>query len=124
MSKISGLPVSVYRNAEYGDSTNGGVSSLYSRFILVDPDNPLGPFEADNEKPGSMALTIVPGPFGSLRAVMANDETGEPLDGPEGEIGPMFGGNFIYTSDSRGPNLPVKIFDRYESKELYDRLSL
>jgi hypothetical protein len=124
MSKLTGLPVSVYRN-DLGDSTNGGVTGQHNNFILVSfMGEPVeGPFEADNNKPGSLALAIVAGPLGHPTAVMANDETGAEIK-LEGEIGPMFGGNFIYTSDSRFPlDYPVKVHDRYETQELYDQLS-
>ena len=41
----------------------------------------------------------------------------------EGELGPMFGGNFIYSSDSRFPSdSPIKVFDRFESQKLYNEL--
>lgn len=119
--KAKGLWVSVYRDASMSDSTNGGVSGYQDRFVLLGTN---GPFEADNEKEGNMALTLVPGPFGTTRAVMANDETGEAIDGPPGEVGPMFGGNFIYSSDSRFPSdTPIKVFDRFETQQQYDALS-
>jgi hypothetical protein len=43
---------------------------------------------------------------------------------PANGVGPMFSGNFAYTSDSRFPaNYPLPIHDRYETAEEYDRLS-
>jgi hypothetical protein len=48
----------------------------------------------------------------------------EPVDGErdarrEGKtVGPMFGGNFVYTSDSRFPNkYPIPVHDRWESRD-------
>lgn len=39
-------------------------------------------------------------------------------------VGPMFSGNFAYTSDSRFPaNYPLPIHDRYETVRDYDMLS-
>ena len=36
----------------------------------------------------------------------------------------MFGGNFVYTSDSRFPSdYPIPIHDRFETQEQYDQLS-
>jgi hypothetical protein len=49
-------------------------------------------------------------PYNSLRAV--------PRDVLESGKWYMFGGNFIYTSDSRFPTKePIKIFDRVETAE-------
>ena len=40
------------------------------------------------------------------------------------KVGPMFGGNFVYTSDSRFPSdYPIPIHDRFETQEQYDQLS-
>ena len=48
----------------------------------------------------------------------------EPVDKPEGKVGPMFGGNFIYTSDSRFPNdYPIPVHDRFETPEQAEILS-
>lgn len=39
-------------------------------------------------------------------------------------LGPMFGGQFIYSSDSRFPSdQPIHIHDRFETQAQYDRLS-
>lgn len=45
--------------------------------------------------------------------------------GPEGWIGPMFGGAFIFTSDSRFPghSRPIPLHDRWESPNTYRELS-
>lgn len=39
----------------------------------------------------------------------------EPINQPEGHSGPMFGGNFVYTSDGRFPGrYPLSVHDRFE----------
>ena len=54
-----------------------------------------------------------------------------PLVHESGKCGPMFGGNFIYTSDSRLADAmgtttsePVKVHDRYETQAENDALSI
>lgn len=43
---------------------------------------------------------------------------------PGNAVGPMFGGNFVYSSDSRFPfDYPLGIHDRFESQEAYETLS-
>jgi len=47
---------------------------------------------------------------------------------PKGSLGPMWGGSFVFSSDSRfsemtGTYLPLKLMDRYETQHLYDSLS-
>jgi hypothetical protein len=43
---------SVYRSAEFGDCTNGGISSRYSRLCIINVD---GPFSPDAETPAVRA---------------------------------------------------------------------
>ena len=49
----------------------------------------------------------------------------EPLEKPKNVVGPMFGGNFCYTSDSRlyrfggDYHLPIPIHDRFETEREY-----
>lgn len=107
-----GLRCSVYRNADLGDCTNGGITSQVSRVTLVGEGVP-EIFSPNSEAP---ALELFRRPYGSLGA--------RPLDWMEREgAGPMFGGNFIYTSDSRLPGgSPIPVHDRFESWELYERL--
>jgi hypothetical protein len=47
-----------------------------------------------------------------------------PVDAPKDKLGPMAGGCFIYTCDSRMPGkAPIALHDRYETQEEYDFLS-
>ena len=55
----------------------------------------------------------------------------EPVVRPKGQIGPMFGGNYADTSNATwGDMLGEKcgrvlpIFDRFETQEMYDRMSI
>lgn len=109
-----GLLISVYRNSEFGDSTNGGLSSVHNSFCVTNVDGPFNPSEKTPE------LILEKGPFNTVRLVVPS------LKGQSA----MFGGNFGNTSDSRfgqavnkiiGINLDiVKIFDRVEKSSLND----
>lgn len=111
-----GLSVDIYRSGPDSDSTNGGVTGKAKGAILVDPDID-EIFESDENHP---ALKI------NKRFLFGRDYlSAEPLEDKAGLIGPMFGGNFIYTSDSRFPSdYPIPVHDRYETQEQYDHLSV
>lgn len=111
-----GMLANVYR-WDLGDCTNGGASSKARAICIV---NASGPWEPSSENP---AFILARGPSG--------DPVLKPAAGGEG-VGPMFGGNFAYTSDSRlGEAVQemtghrswgaLPIFDRYESAEQYNR---
>ena len=91
--------------------TNGGVSSNHRQFVLTGEGMP-EIFEPSERAP---ELKLVKW-YGFFKAVPANP--------PKGLCGPMFGGNFIYTSDGRfHPKHPVPIHDRFETQDLNDALS-
>lgn len=103
----SGMLVDIYRNADDYDCTNNGLSSKErnaKRAILLD----IGPFEPkDHPEFPVFKIDRRDWPKNSIRAV--------PEDGPDGY---MFGGNFLYSSDSRFAKLnhgfPIPIHDRKE----------
>lgn len=112
-----GLLVSVYRDADGYDCTNAGVSSRYKSFTLTAGDGvaPIeGPFEPESDE---RELVLTAGPFNTLRAVpraIYDAGTWSNFQGMR-YINAMFGGNFVYTSDSRFPSsAPIKVFDRVE----------
>ena len=85
------------------DCTNNGVSSRINDFILVSTDE-VKDYTPDQEN----VLVFTSGPYDTLRAV--------PLKAYLDNTWVMFGGNFVFTSDSRFPSdQPIKIFDRIES---------
>lgn len=88
-----GLRLSVYRNAELGDCTNGGISSVCNTLCVVNAD---GPFQPRQDTP---AVLIERGPYNTLRLKVAvQNEAGE----WEPALGMfMMGGNYAGTSDSR-----------------------
>ncbi|HRW21306.1 MAG TPA: hypothetical protein P5509_04980 [Bacteroidales bacterium] len=104
---MTGLYVTVYKDADGSDCSANGITSCYSRLILVG-EGVDGPFEV---KKGEPYLKFVKRNMGRGEYLHA-----EPVNFGSGEIGPMFGGNFIYTSDSRFPSdYPIPVHDRFES---------
>jgi hypothetical protein len=100
------------------DSTNNGVSGKVNELLMVVPDGYITITEENIDEVVNLEIT----PQGWRRAI--------PLrlpDNVEKRIGPMMGGNFIYTSDSRfsklNNGLPIPIHDRYETQRDYDILS-
>jgi hypothetical protein len=109
-----GLIVSVLRDSDLGDCTAGGISSKFNKLTVI---NVPGPFDPTPDAP---AAVLENGPLGSMKIV--------PVFKPEGTIGPMFGGNYAASSDSRfrkaaGFYGAVAIHDRFESQEMYELLS-
>jgi len=80
-----GLLASIYKTGE-GSCSSGGISSRYDKVIVVNID---GPFEP---RDGVAAVELTKGPTGHPIIV--------PVERGEG-AGPMFGGCFVFTSDSR-----------------------
>lgn len=97
---MKGLIVKVYRNS-MPDCTNGGVSSTHDEVLLVGKGVP-EVFESRDDMP---VLKLVKRIIFGREYVHAT-----PIDRPG-----MFGGNFIYSSDSRFPNAyPIAVHDRVE----------
>lgn len=108
---MKGLIASVFKS-DLGDCSNGGISGKVESVVIV---NCNGPFDPSESMP---AVEIRTGNLpGTVKAI--------PVEGKdENKIGWMFGGTFIYTSDSRFPyNYPVPLHDRQESQELNEILS-
>lgn len=98
-------------NGEPWDCTNGGVTATADAVLLLAPGAPVP------EGCRLPVLRVVPRPhFGDVIAV--------PLEHKKREVGPMDGGNFVHTCDSRyrevtGVWYPLAVHDRFESVELY-----
>ena len=109
---VKGLIANVYRWS-LGDCTLGGISSKYDELIILPTESTR---KAGIEIPGIFlpnedfpAIYIFHRPqFGDLIASYEDYGIGGPWY--------MFGGNFIYSSDSRFPaKHPIKVFDRREN---------
>lgn len=110
MSKaVLGLSASVYRNGR-GDCSNGGASYLHDEAVItgykINSDCEV--FSPSESAPHYVIIKdFVNGGQPRLRAI--------PADLLESGKWTMFGGNFLYTSDSRFPSdAPIKIHDRVE----------
>jgi len=109
-----GLLVFVLRRTG-GSCTNGGVSDKYDTFVLTGPNVP-EIFTPTEEKP---ELRLVLRSFNGKPYYHA-----EPVNYPKDLIGPMAGGNYVTTSDSRLPfQYPIAIHDRFETEELFKLMS-
>lgn len=118
---MKALPVSIIR-PHYHDASNGGISAVYDDVLVPCED---GPYDIDPTSAKNLM---------KLRAEMPLDRPLYklvPYNEPDGS-GPMFGGCFAFTSDSRFRRLlqaladksylfgdvpalfAVPIFDRYE----------
>lgn len=108
---------------------NGGLSDQHNDVTIV---NVAGPFEPTADRP---AVMLVHGNVrGSVKAIPAEFVAGRwQFAQPRGSVGPMMGGSYIETSDSRfgeavaalgGPRYsPVALHDRFETPEQYRALS-
>jgi hypothetical protein len=106
-----GLIANVYRSPCMGDCTKNGVSSQHDTFVVENCD---GPFKASPDTPALFLIRHRSIPT----VVLASTQ-------PHHVSGAMFGGNFLYTSDSRFREMcrlltgyewhgPVPIHDRFE----------
>jgi hypothetical protein len=107
-----GLLVDVLRPAHAGDNTNFGVSSKHIKFVLVG-DEVAGETVPTPEAP---ALELI------RRGEYLHAEP--PGSVPVGCVGYMFGGNFVWSSDTLFPNdYPIPVHDRLETQEQHDMLT-
>lgn len=115
-----GLILDVYRAVRGPDCSNGGPSGYLKELTVI---NCSGPFDPNDERPAVMLESHVPG---CVRLVLVGED-GKALK-LAGESGPMFGGNYGATSDSRfnekiaqllGHRFygAVPIHDRYEGPQ-------
>src|ERR1019366_2861195 len=92
-----GLNVSVYRNKGGGVSTNGGISWKADSLRLVNVE---GPAEPNDDTPAAMLVKEnIPGALKIVRAVLVGQDWVEYTN--PNQYGPMFGGNYAATSDSK-----------------------
>lgn len=105
-----GLLCGVYRNP-LGDCTNGGVSSVVNGATLIG-EEVAEIFEPTERNPALYLRQFK----GQLIAVPVALGTWADMKTVAGLDGWQFGGNFLFSSDSRFPSAqPIKIFDRRES---------
>ena len=113
-----GLTVNVYRWS-LGDCTAGGITGKVDSLVLVGPGIE-GPFEVEDGEPYLELLTKNVGRDEYAYAVPRN------VGDKSGLVGPMMGGNFVYSTDSRFRRVckyPIPVHDRWETQETYDMMS-
>ncbi len=116
-----GLMVSIYESKANGNCSNNGISANAEHVVIVNAE---GPFKPNSRMPGVYVIEHPAGPRYGPIAV--------PAEEPEGHAGPMAGGAFISCSDSRFHALleslgstasAIPLHDRFESWDLYNRMS-
>lgn len=116
MQDTGGLRADIYRNSAYpdGDTSNGGISSRVNQVTIID-GRINGPSEPSDEAPAVRIVERMLGgePYYHL----------EPYDRPEGKLGPMMGGTYVATPDSRlrriAPSGVLPLHDRFETPDEY-----
>jgi hypothetical protein len=128
-----GLIVDFYRGRQ--DFTRGGVSSRYDSGVVVNIPGPVS-----GAVDGLATLYLTTGGMDNPVLVPVRYEADAPVpdgwivDRPEGAVGPMMGGNFAATSDSRFFEAverlcgyryvgALPVHDRFETPAQYEQLS-
>jgi hypothetical protein len=122
---IKTIHVNVFRDS-LGDCTNNGITSKHNSltmFVDCSDQEALEYCKENNIDPNSCIILVRRMLWGERH------DYAEPLIKPSGKVGPMMGGNFVYTCDSRMHDwakswLPIPVHDRYETQEEYDLLSM
>lgn len=122
-----GLPVNIYKSELFNDCTNGGVSGRDGVVGLCLVNVP-GPFEPSDRYPAAL---LVGGPGGTVNIVPAEADWGDYETDPaefhpvriDGSVGPMNGGNYAGSSDSRFDEAVQKILGHrfYGAVAIHDR---
>lgn len=124
---MKGMLVFVLRSAS--DCTNGGITSKYDKFILV--NSPLTPeikipeiFEESDRCP---TLVLFHEYYSGMNGQPFKYRCRPLIDSPEGQTDYMFGGNYVDCSDGRmsriGLDRPIPVHDRSETWATYEALS-
>ena len=119
------LYVTVFRAAGYPDCTNNGLSARVNSaelFWECTHDEAIEWCKEHQKDPEKQFILVD-------RKLWGEDHSyAEPLIKPTGKM-QVFGGNFLYTSDSRMyktsgvAKLPIPVHDRFETWEEFDALS-
>lgn len=114
-----GLTLHIYKSG-LGDCSNGGISGRCDEVVCV---NIAGPSEPDVNRP---PVLLVAGAYPGIARCVPFEDDSRPLHG----VGPMMGGCYVATSDSRFTEKveeivggrfygAVALHDRYETTEQY-----
>ena len=111
------LPVRVYRDGR-GDYSNGGITGQYQTLYLITEKG-----WWDEPEDSDSLIRLVSRKLFRDKTAYIHAEPVNPGDLSD-KVGPMFGGAFIWSSDSRFPSdYPIPVHDRFEEVAEYERLS-
>ncbi len=109
---MKALRIYVYKNDLFKGCSNNGISEKFDELLLVCED---GNVDIDENNIPENLVVIAEG-FRGYKYI-------RPYKEPE-HLGWMSGGSIAYSSDARfNSQYPLKIHDRQETQEMYDRLS-
>lgn len=117
-----GLPASIFTDGR--SYSNGGLSSYAKRVTVIGDDIDAVHGNVSEPSPAAPAVRLVRRVIGGEPYIHAEPVPPENME--PGLVGPMMGGTFIYTSDSRLRDIipyPIPLHDRYETVEQYRALS-
>ena len=116
--EFKGLLVSVYVDKWIGDCSVNGMSSKHDKLLLIDENG--GDLDGPSKGTEDNTVKLVKRDLWGKEYLHV-----EPVVKPKGMVGPMFGGNFVYTSDSRFPSkYPIPVHDRFETPEQNRAMSI
>lgn len=104
------IKVYVYKNSEFGDSTNNGVTSNDDLEFYVEV--PRGHIKLEEIEANDNAVLLIPNPNSR------NPNYTSFVNNARKDRWGMFGGNFVWSTDSRFREYypaPVPVHDRFES---------
>jgi hypothetical protein len=127
-----GLRAEIY-TSRLGSCSNGGISERHQTVTVVNAEGPFSP--TDDAPPVLLVKGNLPGTVKIVPASMDTPGEYQPAE-PLGMLGPMAGGCYVDTSDSRfgeaisriiggmpAAHGPVALHDRFETQAQYDALS-
>lgn len=110
------LPVNVYANDHFRHCSNGGVTEMTDFLYLTGVEG------AWYDMPDGDPRLLKLGEKNVCGETYHFAEPVSPINKTDKSVGPMMGGSFIYTCDSRFPfPYPIPVHDRYEDWETYNR---
>lgn len=113
---MNGMIMDVLRHANGMNATNGGITSKVTRVIVTGKwadGTPIPEIFEPREDCPEVKVGVNLPPYFHVYPIDLNPKL----------VGPMFGGNFVYSSDSRCPAYPIPVHDRQETPQQYNLLS-
>lgn len=109
-----GLMCDIYESKSIGNCSAGGISEQCKEVVLIWDGCP----EIFASREGMPAVKLVKRELWGKEYLHC-----EPIQRRSG-VGPMMGGTFVYSCDSRFPSkYPIPLHDRWESHKVYDAMS-